>query len=101
MKVAGIWALITGVCCFVVGGFFAMLALSEASRYADLVSAGNPFADVASNSFIYLAGIGALGIFAGVGLILVGAALQSMPGGSPTQRGKHVWDGEKWVVPTP
>lgn len=98
MKPAGVWTLIMGVCVTGIGCLTGLAGLGEAGRYATLVSQGNPFAGMASNSAMYLLAPGAMGVLAGIGLMIVGASMKRDPAAMIGRRhGGYVWDGTTWI----
>jgi hypothetical protein len=74
---AGIFVLCLAILLMLGGAGAGWLALEEFSRWSRLSTAGNPFADVAANSGVYLAGISATALLSGGGLLVVGILLMS------------------------
>jgi hypothetical protein len=93
------WLLILGIALLVVAGFLALAAMGEYSDYDALRRAGNPFASLKANSYIYLGGTALVGALAGVGLIIARDPSSVTSGTAPVGKRSNgwVWDGEHWI----
>ena len=98
--------MIFGIVAAGVGGLLGLLGLSELASYSSLTSAGNPFAGLKGDLGIALLGSGAVGVLAGIALIIVATQFKAAPR-APKQvteigavNGPYVWDGSMWVFPS-
>jgi hypothetical protein len=93
---------VTGVFLVIVGTIFGFITASEFMRYGRLIADGNPFASVASNSFVYCGGIALTALLCGVGFLLAPSAAKSalpVPSKANPYEGL-AWDGKRRVTPT-
>lgn len=66
-----------GVLLLLVGGAFGMMAMGEFSTYSTMVD--NPFRDLKLNSAIYLGGVSATAVLAGIGFLTLPGRPRATP----------------------
>ena len=86
---------VIGVLLLLVGGGSGMLALGEFGRFSSLESSGNPFSGTALNSAVYLAGIAAIGVLAGIGFLIAPSG-KPATAVTPTAGGPDPYAGMTW-----
>jgi len=102
MKASGVCLVILGIALCLVGGILALMTLDAYSSYTELKRAGNPFANLIGNDYVYRGGSAAVGLLAGIGFLILGSQQRGEGVKGSASVGKRVpgfvFDGEHWIT---